>query len=243
MLNPDSPMPLYRQLADLLADSIRRGTYPAGSRLPAETRLAADHRLGRPTVRQALDVLVRAGLVERRRGAGTFVRPPREEVDLFSLAGTLSAFQQRGLALATELLRPVRLARVPRGGANPFAGGRAYHLERVRRVDGEAVLLEALFLHPEIFAGLEREDLAGRSLAAVVAERYFMRPCGGRQTFRIGHLEGARAAALEVDPATPLLIVERLLHFPRAEGAVYGELFCRTDRFVYAQTLGGSDHG
>ena len=44
-------------------------------------------------------------------------------------------------------------------------------------------------------------------------------------------------------PATPLLIVERLLHFPRAEGAVYTELFCRTDRFVYAQTLGGSDHG
>ena len=103
MLNPDSPMPLYRQLADLLAEGIRRGAYPAGSRLPAETRLAADHRLGRPTVRQALDVLVRAGLVERRRGAGTFVRPPREEVDLFSLAGTLSVPEgQNGVGILVQ---------------------------------------------------------------------------------------------------------------------------------------------
>jgi GntR family transcriptional regulator len=243
MLNPESPLPLYRQLADLLADRIRRGDYPPGDRLPAETRLARDFRIGRPTVRQALDNLVRGGLLERRRGAGTFVRPPRAEVDLFSLAGTLSAFQERGLDLTTRLLRSVRLVRVPRGGANPFAGTRAYQLERLSLVDGEPVLLEALWLHAEIFRGLEREDLAGRSLSGVVAERYGLRPCGGRQTFRIGTLGGARGAALAVTPETPVLVVERRLDFPRAPGAIYAELFCRTDRFVYAQSLGGAPHG
>ncbi len=243
MLNPASPLPLYRQLAEILTERIRRGDYPPGERLPAETRLARDFRIGRPTVRQALDNLVRGGLVERRRGSGTFVRAPRAEVDLFSLAGTLSAFQERGLVLATRLLRAARLVRVPPGGANPLAGTRAYQLERLSLVDGQPVLLEALWLHAEVFRGLEREDLAGRSLSAVVAERYGLRPCGGRQTFRIGTLGGARGAALGVTPATPILVVERRLDFPGADGAIYAELFCRTDRFVYAQTLGGAAHG
>ncbi|MEJ2039830.1 MAG: GntR family transcriptional regulator, partial [Desulfosarcinaceae bacterium] len=88
MLNPQSPIPLYRQLADLLHAQVRAGDYPPGSRVPSEHQLAAAHAIGRPTVRQAIDLLVRKGVLRRRRGSGTYVCEPQQEVDLFNLDGT-----------------------------------------------------------------------------------------------------------------------------------------------------------
>jgi GntR family transcriptional regulator len=75
-LNPESPLPLYRQLAELLLERIRVGEYTSGSRIPSEPELARTFRIGRPTVRQATDLLVRRRCLERRRGSGTYVVEP-----------------------------------------------------------------------------------------------------------------------------------------------------------------------
>ncbi|MFL6539073.1 MAG: GntR family transcriptional regulator, partial [Chthoniobacterales bacterium] len=48
--------------------------------------LSRQHGIGRPTVRQATELLVKRGLIERRRGSGTYVRKAEQRVDLFSLA-------------------------------------------------------------------------------------------------------------------------------------------------------------
>ena len=68
-LNPASPLPLYRQLADVLLARIREGEYPSGIRIPSEPELARTFRIGRPTVRQATDLLVRPS------GSRTFSAP------------------------------------------------------------------------------------------------------------------------------------------------------------------------
>lgn len=70
--------PLYRQLSDDLRGQITSGALRAGDRLSSERELAAQHALSLNTVRQALQLLQEAGLVERRHGAGTFVRDPAE---------------------------------------------------------------------------------------------------------------------------------------------------------------------
>jgi GntR family transcriptional repressor for pyruvate dehydrogenase complex len=57
-----------------LRDEVMRGTWPAGSRIPAETELAGMLGVGRSTVREAVHALVHVGLLESRQGAGTFVR-------------------------------------------------------------------------------------------------------------------------------------------------------------------------
>ncbi|MGB5986580.1 MAG: GntR family transcriptional regulator [Desulfobacterales bacterium] len=238
MLNPQSPLPLYQQLAEMLRDKIRDGEYPPGSRIPSEHQLAAAHGIGRPTVRQALEVLVRRGMLVRRRGAGTFVRPQERELDLFSLAGTTAAFARRGVAVTTRMLRKIRLQRVTGQVGNPFEGDRAFFFSRLNRAAEAPVLIEDIYLDPELFAGLDKIDLAGKSLSRVVAEHYYMQPVGGRQTFRISYLKGVQAAALEVGPRTPILRVQRTLNFPQAHDAIYAELYCRTDRFVFAQEIG-----
>lgn len=242
MLNPQSPLPLYHQLAELLMAKIRSGAYAAGSRIPSENQLASAFGIGRPTARQAIEVLVRKGLLTRHRGSGTFVREPRPEVDLFSLDGTSASFHKKGLAVQSRIIQSIRLKRVGRDAENPFAGRKAFFLARLTRVDGAPVLIEDLYLHPDLFTGIERMDLAGKSLSAIAEERFFLRPSGGRQNFRIGHLNATRARMLKIDSTTPVLVVKRFLHFPQAQNGVFSELNCRTDRFVFSQHIGGPVH-
>ncbi|MEU0391800.1 GntR family transcriptional regulator [Streptomyces sp. NPDC006208] len=66
-------------LYERIADAIHDGTYPPGSTLPSEPRLAAELGVGRPALREALLLLQEDGLLSVRRGVGRTVsdRPPR----------------------------------------------------------------------------------------------------------------------------------------------------------------------
>jgi GntR family transcriptional regulator len=238
-LNPQSPIPLYRQLADRLAADIRAGLYAAGDRIPSEHALAQEYALGRPTVRQAIDTLARKGLLIRRRGSGTYVCEPRPEVDLFSLEGTGASFQKTGLRIEISLISPPRLTAAPKSHDNPFGGRRALHLMRLTRNGGVPVLLEDIYMDGELFEGLENIDLSGQSLSRIAEERFHLRPTGARQRFRIAYAVGERAHHLRITPQTPVLFVQRHLHFPHRRDGVYVELWCRGDQFVFSQTIGG----
>jgi len=60
-------------VVDTLFARVKSGTYPEESRLPSERALAAEMRVARNTVREALDVLENHGVIRRRAGSGSFV--------------------------------------------------------------------------------------------------------------------------------------------------------------------------
>ncbi|MGH6887255.1 MAG: GntR family transcriptional regulator, partial [Geminicoccales bacterium] len=76
----DSPIPRYLQLADLFRQRIARGRWSAGGQLPTLESLVREFDVARVTVRQAIDLLSREGLVTAQQGRGTFVtgRPAQE---------------------------------------------------------------------------------------------------------------------------------------------------------------------
>ncbi len=240
MLNPNSPLPLYHQLAEELAAQIRNGSLGPGERLPSEPELAKRHGIGRPTVRQATDLLVQRRLIERKRGSGTFVRPATERVDIFSLAGTLQSFRSSGLELRTKLLEAVALRRVreDENPHNPFRGKDAYSFVRSSDVDSVPVLVEHVYLDPIVFRDLDEVPLRGTSLSELVRERYFLEPTSGEQSFVVTPGPPRTQAALGLAPDVPVLLIRRSLNFPNAAGALFSELYCRTDKITFAQHLG-----
>jgi GntR family transcriptional regulator len=238
MLNSLSPIPLYHQLANIILDKIRSGEYPPGSKILSENKLAAYYGIGRPTARQATDLLVRKRILMRKRGSGTFVCELQKEVDLFSLAGTTSAFNKKGIKVATHILKKIRLEQIRYDPENPFSNQKAYFYSRLSRVVRVPVLIEDMYLHQGLFKGIDAIDLSGRSLSQVVDEHYYMKPVSGRQNFRIGYLTSEKANTLEVTPDTPILVVKRYLNFEQIKNAIYSELYCRTDQFVFSQSLG-----
>ncbi|MCK8679533.1 GntR family transcriptional regulator [Streptomyces lichenis] len=95
-------------LYERIADAIHAGTYPPGSTLPSEPRLAAELGVSRPALREALLLLQEDGLVTVRRGVGRTVsdRPPRRGFEhvrpLEELLGTAGPVRVRALLRAVE---------------------------------------------------------------------------------------------------------------------------------------------
>lgn len=243
VLNPDSPLPLYHQLAERLQERIRAGTYRIGSRIPSEPELARTFGIGRPTVRQATDLLVRRRMVVRKRGSGTFVRERPERVDLLSLGGTMASFEKGGFAVRTTVVERPHRVTVAEDAENPFGGREAVGLSRISRVKEVPVLLEEIYLDPDVFPGIEGVSLAGRSLSRWIESHYQMRPQSAEQNFRVVPIEAGRAGLLELPPTEAILAVKRTLHFENARSAIYAELYCRTDRLVFSQILEGVGDG
>ena len=75
--NPQSAIPLYFQIQQDLASLIASGMLAPGSQLPSEEELVQRYGVSRTTVRKAVQELDRLGLIEIRRGRGTFVRASR----------------------------------------------------------------------------------------------------------------------------------------------------------------------
>ena len=243
MLNPLSPIPLYRQLAERLQAEIRAGLYQAGEKIPSETHLASEFGIGRPTVRQATDYLIRQGILVRRRGSGTFVcRNNRKEVDLFGLSGSLASFHRKGLEPDVKLLAPVYKYVIIKKEENPLNEKEVYRIHRLYVIDGCPIVLEYIYLDAEVFRGLEQYSLENHSLSQLVKEKYYLIPSGGKQTFRISYPDSEQSELLGVSLKKPLLLVKRTMDFPGAAEAVFVELFCLTDQFVFSQPLGGINH-
>ena len=237
VLNSQSPIPLYQQLAAQLRHDIENGVLQADDRIPSENELAQQLHIGRPTVRQATDLLVREGVLQRRRGSGTYVLPPGRRIDLFSLAGTSAALGQSQLSNEVEIVRPVSRHEPGDCGPEVMAEQSLYRFDRLTRIDGAPVLLEQFYLDAEHFPDFELVALEDVSLARVVRENYFLEPTSAEQTFAIvSHLPGV-ADWLQVDAQVPLLHVNRNLHFGLLSHAIVCDLYCRTDRFQFSQTI------
>lgn len=100
-LDADDPAPLYAQLERAIRAAIATGELAVGSQLPTVRKLAEDLKINANTVAKVYGALERAGVLETRRGVGTFVRDkadvPRADV------AALEALTQRFLAEAAVL--------------------------------------------------------------------------------------------------------------------------------------------
>ena len=70
----------YERITDDLREQIINRELAPGTRLPSQTALAEEHRVSLPTVREALGVLEREGLIDSVQGIGTYVREARQRV-------------------------------------------------------------------------------------------------------------------------------------------------------------------
>ncbi|MFJ2235793.1 GntR family transcriptional regulator [Streptomyces sp. NPDC087859] len=134
----------HEEIADALRRAIDRDEYTVGSRLPAETDLAAQYDVSRGTVRQAVAALTAEGLIGSRQGARRVVLASRRSQSF----AELRSFAQWARAMGREATgRVVAQEYRPATQEDAIrlqlrAGTKVLHVLRVRGLDGEPVLLE-----------------------------------------------------------------------------------------------------
>src|SRR5580692_7447183 len=95
---------LYSRVETVLANEIADGDLKVGNQLPTEDSLIARFGVSRITVRRAIQNLVSRGLVEVRRGRGTFVAAPKITQDLKELSGFVEDMHALGRKPAARVI-------------------------------------------------------------------------------------------------------------------------------------------
>src|SRR5512146_367825 len=90
-INFSSNIPYYVQLIEVLKSQIAHEVWKPGQQIPGEPELCKIYGISRTVVRQALSEMEREGLIERRKGKGTFVALPKISE---SLAQKLTGFYE-----------------------------------------------------------------------------------------------------------------------------------------------------
>lgn len=105
MLNRNKSTPLYEQLKQIIEEKIKSKEWEPEDQLPSERELVDQYKVSRITVRQAIDLAERDGLVKRIHGVGTFVTEPKIKQELGEFNTFQSTLQQQGLIASTKLLK------------------------------------------------------------------------------------------------------------------------------------------
>jgi len=151
-LDGDVHLPLYRRLQTTIARKISDGEYKPGFALPAELEVARIYDVAPGTARKAIEELVNEGLLERRHGAGTFVRRP-------DFNNSMLRFFHFRDARGKELTPESRIvSRTVEAASNALAahlalssGEKVIHLRRLRLWDGKPRLVEDIYLPFTLF--------------------------------------------------------------------------------------------
>ena len=152
-----SPQPArYEQIAQYLRKLIEDSA--PGTRLPSDAELCERFGVSRMTARQAVQVVAADGMIERRRGVGTFVRSkPPVERDLGSPLSFSEAMRARGMEASSETLAwgPVEPTDDERVALGLGDGEGAYALERLRLADGTPMAIERAVMPEQLARTLE----------------------------------------------------------------------------------------
>jgi len=201
-------MTLYDQIKDDLLSKIKDGTYPEGQTIPSELELAEMYGVSRPTIRQALQILVSDGYLEKRRRRGTVVTKPKVSQ---SFTMSISSFED-AMRLAGRLPKTKVLV-FKRERANAEVekrleltrGQDVFKLVRLRYADDLPNVFVESYIPCTLYPGLDSFDFNESSLYAA------MDTCGNpvmtaRRRLEVIKADGAAAALLDVEAGDPLLL-------------------------------------
>lgn len=237
--------PLYRSLAAALKDRIAQGDFPPGSALPTEHELCALYDVSRHTARDALRLLQEAGLIERRRGAGTIVtRSPGSGRFVQSIAGVSGLLQYARNARLTVLSHDREPSDDPALAALGLDSAASWvRIAGVRRAEGEATPVAVTTIHVRADLCPDADTLAqlDGALNEWITAHHGMRTRRVEQAITAVALDGINAVTLGSEPGAPALRTVRR-YIGENETVYQASVSLHPgDRFSYAMSLDRTD--
>jgi GntR family histidine utilization transcriptional repressor len=201
-------VPLHARIRAEVEAKILSGEWPPGHRIPYEHELTAAYGCSRMTVSRALGELVDAGLIERRRKAGSFVRRPASQSAALEIREVAAEVAELGRSYQYS-----RLSRVRRRAS-------ARDAERLGVARGAPVLALTCLHHANGWRFCYEDRLIHLAAAPEAASLSFLRqPPGGWLLAQIpwtsaehrirAEAAGETGALLSINPASPCLVIER----------------------------------
>lgn len=224
-----SQIPRYVQLADLFRQRIAKGHWVAGARLPSLLALVDEFDVARVTVRQAVDVLRREGLLSPEQGRGTFVtgrkapdRWLRVQTTLDDL-GEIYRGTKPGLLNITEGTAPPRLDASDGAPAEKY-----FYMRRVHSQAGAAYAVIGIYLDYAVFRRNPKK-FRKELVIPLLLEMDDVKIAKARQTLMISAADLEIAGLLSIAVNSPVAEVRRVFNTPDGRVLYLAEVTYRGD--------------
>jgi GntR family transcriptional regulator len=234
---PHSPVPLYSQLADLLRQRVLRGVWAPGVKVPSLEALVVEFHVARVTVRQAIDILTREGLLLPQRGRGTFVTDQVKSERSLTLETSL-----HGLADAYRNDKP-KLTLLEESGVQPSLTpldglpAPAYHfMRRVHSREDAAYCVASIFIDQRAFR-LAPKRFRQETVVPVLMDLPEVVIASARQTLRISTADVEMARLLNIPVSSPVAEVRRVCVAPDGTVLYLGQITYRGDFIQFEMQL------
>jgi GntR family transcriptional regulator len=236
-INKDLPIPYYYQIVQVLRESIddiKGDENEDEIQLPSEAELCEIFSVNRGTIRHALDLLEREGLIYRERGRGAFIRRRRVELDLSFLNSTTEDLKSRGWIPRTEVLsiKQVDPRSHIRNILNMKEGEKAWEVLRRRWANEEPISLQQAFFPENLTPNLISQDLT-KSFFEIWKNKYGLHPKDAEQTIRTRAATQEEAEKLSIVEGAPIFEITRVTFDINNVAFEYLQSVWRGDRYDF----------
>jgi GntR family transcriptional regulator len=227
---PKNGVPAYRQIQNTIVKRVEHGHLKPGDLVDSERELARIHGVSLMTARHALIALEREGMVVRRRGAGTFVAPPK--IHFNKLMSYTEQMSGRGLTVSSRVLslsithtEQEIAARLALPSTSPLV-----KLDRLRLSGDEPCAIETCYLSADEFGGITRARLDRLSLFSVLEHDYGIQIAHADEEIDATAADAHTARLLDIPLGAAVLRIRQKIHSTTGKPALYVLGLYRSDR-------------
>ncbi len=234
--------PIYKQLNDALRSLITSGEFKIGAKFLSEREIGERFSVSRATANKALSTLVAEGVLEFRKGVGTFVQSKLLDYDLRALVSFTDSARAAGKVPSTRVLAAKMLSASDVDAELTSKLGRSspepvYYLERLRMADAQPLIVERRYVVARFCPGLLDRDLEG-SLYTSFTEHYGLEISGAEQSIRAVAADEADARLLAIETGTACLLVGCRGLLSSAEALWWEQTLYRGDAYEFRTEVG-----
>jgi GntR family transcriptional regulator len=228
--NDHNGIPAYQRIQNTIRERIEAGHLRPGDAVASERELARVHRVSLMTARHALAGLEREGVVDRRRGAGTFVAPPR--IHFNKLMSYTEQMASRGLAPCSKVITSRIIDHEEEVAARLTlpAGSKMVKVERIRHTSDEPFAFETCYLPAERFADLVRAPLGRSSLFATLERDFDVQLTYADEEVDATAADVRVAQFLQMPRGGPVLRIRQVIYGSNGKPVIYVVGFYRGER-------------
>lgn len=203
--------PIYQQLNQALRTLIFNGEIKPGSKFLTEREICKLFDVSRTTANKALSNLVSEGILEFKKGVGTFLRDGLLDYDLRALV----SFTEKAIAAKKEpstrviQFKKLRLNEIDDDICDKLRvteNDELYYMERIRMADNVPVILERRYVVAEYCPDMKKEDVS-KSLYSLWTDKYKLDISVADQIIRVINLSDKEAELFEVKKGVASFVV------------------------------------
>ena len=240
----DRAAPFYIQVAQTIRSRIMSDVYQPGQLIPTARELEEEFGVSNITIRKAVEILTRDGLLIGRRGVGTMVADREEDLLELPVTGDFRQWFDSNTGLVARHEVTV-LEMGPTSPCPPLpcrvlgldADGPVWRMQRVRRHHGNAVSYYINYLPVDLAEGITEDEIKKKSFIEVFQSVSGLRLARLKQRVRAATVDMDLSGVLDIQFGEPVFDVEVIYYDAEDNPIEVTQIYFRGDKYVYQAVI------